>query len=67
MSQIGIDAAKDVMTLADYRRLGNHLENKVINVRRPAAKFADAVLHKPGLYPIREMITGQRNLFSLSS
>ena len=43
MSQIGIDAARDVMTLADYRRLGNHLENKVINVRRPAAEFADAV------------------------
>src|SRR6266545_2934343 len=44
MSQIGVDAAKDVMTLADYHRLRNHLEDKVINVRRPAAKFAEIIL-----------------------
>ena len=44
MSQIGVDAAKDVMTLADYHKLRNHLEDKVINVRRPAAKFAEIIL-----------------------
>jgi len=44
MSQIGVDAAKDVMTLADYHRLRNHLEDKVINVRRPAANFAEKIL-----------------------
>jgi hypothetical protein len=36
MSQIGVDAAKDVMTVAEYHRLRNHLEDKVINVRIPA-------------------------------
>jgi iron(III) transport system substrate-binding protein len=44
MRQIGVDAAKDVMTLAEYHRLRNHLEDKVINVRRPAAKFAELIL-----------------------
>jgi ABC-type Fe3+ transport system substrate-binding protein len=44
MSQVGVDAAKDVMTLTEYHRLRNHLEDKVINVRRPAAKFAEVVL-----------------------
>ena len=45
MKQIGVDAAKDVMTIKDYHRLRNHLEDKVINVRRPAAKFAELILH----------------------
>jgi len=40
----GVDAAKDVMTIAEYNRVRNHLEDKVINVRRPAAKFAEKVL-----------------------
>jgi ABC-type Fe3+ transport system substrate-binding protein len=44
MSQVGVDAAKDVMTLEEYHRVRNHLEDKVINVRRPAAKFAEKVL-----------------------
>ena len=39
------DAAKDVLTIAEYHRLRNHLEDKVINVRRPAAEFADKVLN----------------------
>jgi len=46
MSQIGVDAAKDVMTLTDYHRLRNHLEDKVIKVRRPAAEFAEKILSK---------------------
>jgi hypothetical protein len=44
MSQVGVDAAKDVMTLEEYHRVRNHLEDKVINVRRPAAKFAEKIL-----------------------
>jgi ABC-type Fe3+ transport system substrate-binding protein len=44
MSQAGAAAAKDVMTLAEYHRVRNHLEDKVINVRRPAAKFAELIL-----------------------
>jgi ABC-type Fe3+ transport system substrate-binding protein len=43
MSQIGVDAAKDVMTLEEYHRVRNHLEDKVINVRSPAAAFAKKV------------------------
>ena len=46
MSQIGVNAAKDVMTLADYHKLRNHLEDKVIKVRRPAAEFAEKILSK---------------------
>ena len=44
VKQVGVDAAKDVMTIADYHRVRNHLEDKVINVRRPAAKFAELIL-----------------------
>ena len=33
-----------MMTVAEYHRLRNHLEDKVINVRRPAAEFAEKVL-----------------------
>jgi ABC-type Fe3+ transport system substrate-binding protein len=44
MKAEGVDAAKDVMTIAEYNRVRNHLEDKVINVRRPAAKFAEKVL-----------------------
>ncbi len=44
MTQVGVEAAKDTMTLAEYHRVRNHLEDKVINVRRPAAKFAEQIL-----------------------
>jgi ABC-type Fe3+ transport system substrate-binding protein len=44
MKAEGVDAAKDVMTIAEYNRVRNHLEDKVINVRRPAAKFAEKIL-----------------------
>ncbi len=40
----GIQAAKDVMTVEEYHRLRNHLEDKYLNVRVPAAKFADQIL-----------------------
>ena len=39
-------AAKIVMTVAEYHRLRNHLEDKVIKVRRPAAEFAERILNK---------------------
>jgi ABC-type Fe3+ transport system substrate-binding protein len=44
MAEFGIEAAKDVMSVAEYHRVRNHLEDKVINVRRPAARFADQIL-----------------------
>jgi iron(III) transport system substrate-binding protein len=44
MAQIGVEAAKDVMSLEEYHRVRNHLEDKVINVRRPAAEFAKKIL-----------------------
>jgi ABC-type Fe3+ transport system substrate-binding protein len=44
MDQVGVTAAKDVMTIADYHRVRNHLEDKIVNVRRPAAEFAEKVL-----------------------
>ena len=44
MAQVGVEAAKDVMSVAEYHRVRNHLEDKVVNVRRPAAKFADQIL-----------------------
>jgi ABC-type Fe3+ transport system substrate-binding protein len=40
----GTRAAKDFLTVDDYHRLRNHLEDKVMNVRRPAAKFAEGIL-----------------------
>jgi ABC-type Fe3+ transport system substrate-binding protein len=45
MREVGVEPAKDVLTLAEYHRVRNHLEDKVINVRRPAAKFAEQILN----------------------
>lgn len=39
-----VQAAKDVMTVEDYHRFRNHLEDKYFSVRVPAAKFADQIL-----------------------
>jgi ABC-type Fe3+ transport system substrate-binding protein len=44
LKQIGVDAAKDVLTVEEYHRLRNHLEDKYTKVRMPAAKFAEAIL-----------------------
>jgi ABC-type glycerol-3-phosphate transport system substrate-binding protein len=41
---IGVSAAKDTLTVADYHRLRNHLEDKYTKVRVPAGKFAEAIL-----------------------
>jgi iron(III) transport system substrate-binding protein len=40
----GMRPAKDFLTVEEYHRVRNHLEDKVVNVRWPAAKFAEAIL-----------------------
>jgi ABC-type Fe3+ transport system substrate-binding protein len=44
LSEIGVTAAKDVLTVQDYHRLRNHLEDKYTKVRVPAGKFAESIL-----------------------
>jgi iron(III) transport system substrate-binding protein len=44
LKEIGVNAAKDALTLAEYHRLRNHLEDKYTKVRVPAGKFAGAIL-----------------------
>jgi hypothetical protein len=44
LQQHGVRAAKDVMSLEEYHRLRNHLEDKYTRVRLPAAKFAEQIL-----------------------
>ena len=41
LKEIGVTAAKDVLTLQDYHRLRNHLEDKYTKVRVPAGRFAE--------------------------
>ena len=43
-SAVDPNEVQTVMTLADYHRLRNHLEDKVIKDRRPAAEFAEKIL-----------------------
>ncbi|HEV8344051.1 MAG TPA: extracellular solute-binding protein [Candidatus Binatia bacterium] len=40
----GMRPAKDFLTVEEYHRVRNQLEDKVVNVRWPAAKFAEAIL-----------------------
>jgi iron(III) transport system substrate-binding protein len=42
--EYGTQAAKDTLTLDEYNRLRNHLEDKYLKVRLPAAEFAEQVL-----------------------
>ena len=44
LKELGVDAAKDVLTVQDYHRLRNHLEDKYTKVRVPAGKFAETIL-----------------------
>lgn len=44
LREYGVKAAKDVMTLEEYHRVRNHLEDKYTRVRVPAAKFAEKIL-----------------------
>lgn len=41
----GVRAAKDVITIEEYHRVRNHLEDKYNGVRLPAAKFAEQILN----------------------
>ncbi len=40
----GVQAAKDVLTVEEYHKVRNHLEDKYTKVRLPAAKFAEQIL-----------------------
>lgn len=40
----GTRPAKEFLTVEEYHRVRNHLEDKVVNVRWPAAKFAETIL-----------------------
>ena len=40
----GIAAAKDALTVQEYHRVRNHLEDKYTKVRVPAGKFAETIL-----------------------
>ena len=44
LQEFGVRAAKDVMTVEEYHKVRNHLEDKYIRVRLPAAKFAEQIL-----------------------
>lgn len=44
LKELGVTAAKDVLTTQDYHRLRNHLEDKYTKVRVPAGKFAESIL-----------------------
>lgn len=44
LKDLGVEAAKDVLTLQEYHRVRNHLEDKYTKVRIPSANFAEAIL-----------------------
>lgn len=44
MVEVGVQAAKDFLTLEEYYRVRNHLEDKCVRIREPAAKFAEKIL-----------------------
>lgn len=44
LKEIGVSAAKDTLTVQDYHRVRNHLEDKYTKVRVPAGKFAETIL-----------------------
>jgi ABC-type Fe3+ transport system substrate-binding protein len=44
LGELGVSAAKDVLTVQEYHRLRNHLEDKYTKVRVPSGKFAETIL-----------------------
>jgi iron(III) transport system substrate-binding protein len=44
LADYGTQAAKDSLTLTEYNRVRNHLEDKYLKVRAPSGKFAEQVL-----------------------
>jgi ABC-type Fe3+ transport system substrate-binding protein len=44
LQEFGVRGAKDVLTVEEYHKVRNHLEDKYKRVRLPAAEFAEKVL-----------------------
>jgi ABC-type Fe3+ transport system substrate-binding protein len=44
LKEIGVEAAKDALTVQEYHKFRNHLEDKYTKVRVPAGKFAETIL-----------------------
>jgi len=44
LKTLGVDAAKDALSVQEYHRVRNHLEDKYTKVRMPAGKFAETIL-----------------------
>jgi ABC-type Fe3+ transport system substrate-binding protein len=44
LKELGINAAKDTITVQEYNRVRNHLEDKYTKVRLPSGKFAETIL-----------------------
>jgi ABC-type Fe3+ transport system substrate-binding protein len=44
LAEYGTQAAKDTLTIEEYNRVRNHLEDKYTRVRAPAAEFAEHIL-----------------------
>jgi ABC-type Fe3+ transport system substrate-binding protein len=44
LKEIGVAAAKDALTVQEYHKFRNHLEDKYTKVRVPAGKFAETIL-----------------------
>ena len=44
LKSIGVDAAKDTISLQEYHKYRNHLEDKYTKVRIPAGKFAESII-----------------------
>ena len=44
LKALGVDAAKDSITVEEYHRVRNHLEDKYTKVRVPSGKFAETIL-----------------------
>jgi ABC-type Fe3+ transport system substrate-binding protein len=44
LNRFGVTAAKDTLTVQQYHKLRNHLEDKYKGVRIPSAKFAEEIL-----------------------
>lgn len=45
LKALGIDAGKDALTVEEYHRVRNHLEDKYTKVRVPAGRFAETILN----------------------
>jgi ABC-type Fe3+ transport system substrate-binding protein len=44
LTEVGVDAAKDVMSVEQFHKVQNFTEDRCISVRGPATKFAEEIL-----------------------